>query len=95
MLSLVFPPRDQVPLKYWVGQKVHLGFSMRCYGKNSNFFSQPSRYLFTFSLKTKAKVLNVSDIEEMGSETSPFDPFVGWIPERHRISILFCASFSL
>ena len=47
------------------------------------------------ALVFKEKVLNVSDIEEMGSETSPFDPFVGWIPERHRISILFCASFSL
>ena len=62
---------------------------MGCYGKNSNFFSQPSRYLFTFSLKNKAKLFNVSNIEEIGSETSTFDPFVGWIPERHRISILF------
>ena len=40
------------------------------------------------SLKNKTEVFNVCDIEEIGSEISPFDPFIGWIPERHRISIL-------
>lgn len=27
---------------YWVGQKLHLGFSIRCYGKPEELFGQPN-----------------------------------------------------
>ena len=30
---------------YWVDQKGHSGFSVRCYGKKTNFFANPVLYI--------------------------------------------------
>ena len=45
LLNVELPYDPPIPLLgiYWVGQKVHLGFSIRCYGKTwLNFFCQHS-----------------------------------------------------
>lgn len=73
-------PRILYHLNFWVGLKVHLGFSERCYKKYpEEFFGQPTFYWRDEEKKQRVRNGNVSRFHILSST-----PYYAWSRRPHN-----------